>query len=666
MPQIINTNIASLTAQRNLNSSQNSLNTSLQRLSSGLRINSAKDDAAGLAISERFTTQIRGLNQASRNANDAISLSQTAEGALGEVGSNLQRIRELAVQSANATNSPSDRAALDLEVQQRLAEVDRIATQTSFNGQKILDGSFGTAAFQVGANVGETISLNLSSSTQLTQIGQAATVTSSTDIGSLLGAGIKVEGTDFTVQVGATTTSVAAGTYATAGDLATAINTAYTTSGGSGTLAAVNGTELTLTNQDTSSVTIAGADATTLGLNGTVNAVATATENVAVGNFNKFEISDLTFSDGTITNSVAAGVYTAAELDTAIEGLGLTLGNVTITNTATSLTVTNAATGGESITISGADAGTLGINGTFADGQSVTSGAVFNQAEITDLTVGYNGAVGATVSGGGYTASQLVTAINGLDTANPAVLDGSGGVNIVTTNAAGGAATIEFTGVDAGTYSLSNVASTIAEDTSSGLATELAATNPITLANGEFTVAIGSAPAVSITGPFSSGDELATLIGSQLDNAVATYNSSNGFISISSSEDITLGTSGSTLADLGFGGSAGLNSAGGNLSTADVTSVSASNDMILRIDSALTSISDLRSTFGAIQNRFESTISNLSTAVENLSAARSRIQDADFASETAALTRAQILQQAGVSILSQANSLPQSVLGLLQ
>ena len=160
MPQVINTNVASLNAQRNLNKSQTDLATSLQRLSSGLRINSAKDDAAGLAISERFTTQIRGLNQAQRNANDGISLSQTAEGALAEMTSNLQRIRELSVQSANSTNSASDRAALDQEVQQRLAEVNRIATQTSFNGQKILDGTFGNAAFQIGANVGETISVN--------------------------------------------------------------------------------------------------------------------------------------------------------------------------------------------------------------------------------------------------------------------------------------------------------------------------------------------------------------------------------------------------------------------------------------------------------------------------------------------------------------------------
>jgi flagellin len=160
MPQVINTNIASLNAQRNLNTSQNALvRLALQRLSSGLRINSAKDDAAGLAISERMTTQIRGLNQAARNANDGISLAQTGEGALGEIGNNLQRMRELAVQSANATNSASDRASLQAEVSQLTAEITRVASQTQFNGLNLLDGTFTSQTFQVGANANQTISL---------------------------------------------------------------------------------------------------------------------------------------------------------------------------------------------------------------------------------------------------------------------------------------------------------------------------------------------------------------------------------------------------------------------------------------------------------------------------------------------------------------------------
>jgi flagellin len=162
----INTNAASLNAQRNLMASQSSLSTSIQRLSSGLRVNSAKDDAAGLAIADRMNTQVKGLDVAARNANDGISLSQTAEGALGKVTDMLQRMRELAVQSSNATNTQTDRNSLDAEVTQLKAEINRVATQTSFNGVKLLDGSFSGANFQVGANAGETISVSTITNSQ--------------------------------------------------------------------------------------------------------------------------------------------------------------------------------------------------------------------------------------------------------------------------------------------------------------------------------------------------------------------------------------------------------------------------------------------------------------------------------------------------------------------
>src|SRR3954454_23790343 len=173
MAMTINTNLASLNAQRNQGRTQNELSTAIARLSSGLRINSAKDDAAGLAISDRFTAQIRGVNQAARNANDGISLAQTAEGALASVSDNLQRIRELAVQSANATNSASDRASLQLEVAQLTAEIDRVATQTSFNGTNLLDGSFSAQAFQVGANGGQTITVASIASARASAMGQS-------------------------------------------------------------------------------------------------------------------------------------------------------------------------------------------------------------------------------------------------------------------------------------------------------------------------------------------------------------------------------------------------------------------------------------------------------------------------------------------------------------
>lgn len=171
MAMTINTNIQSLNAQRNLGTSQSSLSTSMQRLSSGMRINSAKDDAAGLAIAERMSAQVRGLNQAQRNANDGVSLAQTAEGALSTIGSNLQRIRELAVQSRNATNSTEDRAALQKEVDQLKSEIDRVATDTSFNGTKLLDGSFTSQAFQVGANQGQRINIDSIQNSKIDQLG---------------------------------------------------------------------------------------------------------------------------------------------------------------------------------------------------------------------------------------------------------------------------------------------------------------------------------------------------------------------------------------------------------------------------------------------------------------------------------------------------------------
>src|SRR5689334_12274633 len=220
MPQVINTNVASLNAQRNLATSQGQLATALQRLSSGLRINSAKDDAAGLAISERFTTQIRGLNQAVRNANDGISLSQTAEGALGETGNALQRIRELAIQSANSTNSASDRAALNAEAAQLLSEVQRIAQTTQFNGQNILDGTFSSAQFQVGANANQTISFGIQGATTNLLGAYQATSTAVTS-SAFDGAGFTING----VEIGVSAATSAAGVTAdSATAKATAIN----------------------------------------------------------------------------------------------------------------------------------------------------------------------------------------------------------------------------------------------------------------------------------------------------------------------------------------------------------------------------------------------------------------------------------------------------------
>lgn len=625
MPQIINTNIASLTAQRNLNSSQNALNTSLQRLSSGLRINSAKDDAAGLAISERFTTQIRGLNQASRNANDAISLSQTAEGALGEIGNNLQRIRELAVQSANATNSTSDRAALDLEVQQRLAEVDRIASQTSFNGQKIIDGSFGTAAFQVGANVGETITLDLTTSMRQDQLG-AYTDSKSVDLTTVIDEGTpavagsytsgQLDSLNFsTTGVTATTgtSTIAVATAAVANDTITVDGVVFTFAQGGSSGTTVSAGAVTIT-EDMSSTALT-ADTTAAALrDAIIDYKASATANTD-------ELDDIT---ATASTSTVTLTYASTGLpSTNSHAISTGAGTLATTNT---------------VDASGLDEVITSNLGFSVDGNAVAVSTDYtgNQAGLiteiqADLNANANGVY--VVAAEGSAGFSITTAVAGA--ANPAA------VTSFTTNS--------IANDDGGTVV-------------AGANTVAAATVTVDASN-VFSIQIGTADAVNVANAtYSTSQSLVDAVNTALaGNAEAVLNDDNTMSIIANDSVTVAGDTGLTA--LGYTGTVEV---GGDLTTAKVTTVEDSNDAIRRIDASLTSISDLRSTFGAIQNRFESTISNLNTAVESLSAARSRIQDADFASETAALTRAQILQQAGVSILSQANSLPQSVLGLLQ
>lgn len=377
----INTNIASVTAQRNVNNNQSALQTSLSRLSSGLRINSAKDDAAGLAISERFGTQIRGSNVAARNANDAISLTQTAEGSLGEISNNLQRIRELAVQSRNATNSVADRKLLDAEAQQLKSEIDRIASTANFNGVKLLDGSFTAQEFQIGANTGDRITVD----------------------------------------------------------------------------------------------DILDADSTSLGT---------------------YDRADVT--------GAAASAFTA-----------ITAGHLTIT---------------------------VGAN-TFDVGDIAAAG---NATERAD---------------------GLMNAINAISQ-------------------------------QSGVYAVKDTATTVS-----------------LVSNTAFTTAFAGASATTATTGLTAG--------------AATVTTQTGFAAL------------------------------------DLSTVAGADTAMNAMDAALSAVSGARAKMGAIQNRFASVISNLQSTSENLESARSRIRDADFASETANLTRNQILQQAGTAMLAQANSMPNMVLSLL-
>lgn len=488
MAQVINTNVSSLNSQRNLNTSQSSLATSLQRLSTGLRINSAKDDAAGLAISERFTSQIRGLNQATRNANDGISLAQTAEGALGSVGEALQRMRELSIQSANATNSATDREALNAEVQQLVSEINRVSSQTQFNGINLLDGTFANQAFQVGANANQVINITSVLNSQASALGSHVLSTQGTGMGRASAGAADTAGTvvtsesDLTLTTanGGTTAAISYGANAGANGIASAINAAGSSIGISATA--------------TNSATISN-----LGGTGTVSMT-----------LNGSNISAAVASTGDLTNLVAA-----------INGV----------------------------------AGATGVSASFADPANKSS-ITLNTTDGRDITVQDFDNTGAT------------------KTVNVA---GQNGTAVTLT---GGTAT-------------------------------------------DSSRIVGTVEIASSKGAITAGNV----------NADA-FNSSNS--SFSAVGSISIATSGGAQSALRV------------------------------LDSALQQINGGRADLGAIQNRFEAVITSLQTSSENLSASRSRIRDADFAAETANLTRAQILQQAGTAMLAQANSLPQNVLTLLR
>ena len=494
MPQIINTNVSSLNAQRNLNTTQGELAQALQRLSSGLRINSAKDDAAGLAISERMTAQIRGLNQATRNANDGISLAQTAEGALGSAGDILQRIRELAVQSANASNSSGDRQALQNEVGSLVAELDRISTSTEFNGLKLFDGTFGTATFQVGANANQIIQTT-TSNLRTNQYGN----------NQAMGYGS---------QLGANSTNVNGVT--------------------SGTL------------------TVAGY-------------LGSDTVNVATADTAK---------------NIAANV----NLKTAETGV-----------TATALNYTQ---------LSNLTDGSYSLNIKSDNGTAET--------------------VSFTVSGGGATADGLANAVQAFNDASAKT-----GVTAQVNSSNNGIVLTSLTGNNIQVY-----------DTG----VQLASSVIVSGLQADQTTALGTA-----TYSIHSDTNV-------------QYVTTAGFLEFDSEKSFAITSTDADSVVTGTGEASALK----DVATLDVTTFAKATDALRTVDAALSVVNGMRARFGAIQSRFEATISNLQATAENLSGARSRIRDADFATETTSLSRAQILQQAGTAMLAQANALPQQVLTLLR
>ncbi|MFG3694315.1 flagellin [Stutzerimonas stutzeri] len=501
MALTVNTNIASLNTQRNLQSSSNALSTSMQRLSTGSRINSAKDDAAGLQISNRMTSQINGLNVAVRNANDGISLAQTAEGALQQSTNILQRMRDLSLQSANGTNDATDRKALQKEVSALQDELTRIADTTTFGGRKVLDGSFTNVDFQVGANANETIGVS---------VGAA----SSTDLGTYA---VKGNGANTTDTMLAKTTAPAADNSA-----------------GNG----VTATTITLTGPEGQATT------------GTIAAGATAKDVAAAVNAKESE----------------TGIKAEAKTKAVLSELS--------------------ATGSVQFTLEGKSSASISAN----------------ISDPTDLS-GLRDAINAKSSTTGIIAK--------VDDKGTLSLESKDGYNI------------GISGFQVGT------------------------------ATGGETMKIQS---FDFDGGAVGAKQTLTDSDGSVDSALVT-----GDVRFTALSSFTVKGSTNTIVD-----DADVNGTLDTVQSIDIGSVDGAQKAIGIIDSAIAQIDNTRSNLGAVQNRFDNTIANLQSISENVSSARGRIQDTDFAAETANLSKNQILQQAGTAILAQAKQLPQAVLSLLQ
>lgn len=601
MPSFINTNLASLNAQRNLNQSQGAQQTALQRLSSGLRINSAKDDAAGMAISSRMSSQINGTTQAARNANDGISLAQTAEGDLNQISTNLQRMRDLSVQAANATNSASDRAALNAEVQSLVQEIDRVSSNSSFNGVKLLDGSFTAQNFQVGANATAADSIQLAiTGARAAQLGAAgganfsATVAGSATISGLAAGSLTLNG----AAVGASTVGVGPGQSAASA---------------SSIAAAINGTT------PTSGVTATAVAASTSGLS------ATAFTAIAANSFSVNGVSVGAVTAGGAAPGQGANVAAAINLVSAQSG-------VTATSDATTGKVTLTAADGRNINVSA--------------NTSVVAGAVT-----------------------GYTAANMVAQTGFASTLTDTVTGLAAATYTATTPPTLTVNGVAVTGVT-GTSILSSAQNFVAAfNTQSAAATFGQGISGITAStdtNGIVTLSSnGSVAAISID---------ATSASTGFTQAVAAYSSQHGSVNLSST-DVNGLVIGGTVAN-GSSSIDGLTrtTTAATTSTSNMTTISMVNistaagasAALNTIDGAIATVNASRSALGAYQNRFSSVVSSLQTTTENMTASRSRIQDTDFAAETASLSRAQILQQAGTAMLAQANQLPSQVMTLLR
>ena len=632
MAMTIRTNLPSEVAQKNLTRSQSALNRSLERLSSGLRINSAKDDAAGMAVSNRFNAQIRGLNQAVRNANDGISLLQTSEGGMQEVTNLLQRMRELAVQASNDTYSQADRTAMQAELDQLYAEIDRIATATQFNGVRLLDGSGGAKSFQIGSDAGQTISVTLQSvrTRDLHLNGYSA-------LGELNSGRV---GDDLSAS-GLTINGVAIDGSAATADFA------YE--------AAIK------INEKTGQTGVSATAYNTLRGAGGANGI----------------VSGLIINSSTVRNS--------GNMQELVDNINKDVAGVTATlNSDGSITLSNDT--GKDIVIDGNVSGSGLVKGTYQGYLSLKS----ENQETIEITAtggdvaklqgwGFNQSTGATTLIGGSVSSAALNAgdlyINGVDVG--ASKGSSAGDKAAAINSV-----LDKTGVRASAFTQQaytlNFAVTANDISINGTTVDLSSVRNLE----DVIRTINTKLNGMIDASANDSGQLVLTSESGWDIVVKDADGSAGFMGLSGTILTTRGTitlTSDTGADIKIEGSAadattvskaGFTTQGGSNeavgSGLSLMSLANANNAIKRIDEAIDRVSYNRAELGAVQNRLESTINNLQNVAENFMSANGRITDADFARETAEMTKYQILSQAGVAMMAQAKQIPQQAIQLLQ
>lgn len=614
----INSNINSLVAQQNLTGSQNALSQAITRLSSGKRINSAADDAAGLAISTGMQTQINGLNQGVSNANDGVSMIQTATSGLSQITSSLQRIRTLAVQASNGGLTADNRAALQQEVSQQIAEVNRIASQTQYNGKNILDGSAGNVSFQVGANVGQTVSLSLTQSVSAASIGTGV-VSQGTVLGSMTGLNLTAQGQVNSGTGAAALTSInvladGKGGFTFTDQNNQALSSAAVTNlFGGATINQGTGTPLTLTPQGALTGGATAAQTTSIA------AIQSANSQLTPGGF---------ASTGAVLGTLT-GFANPLKADLSVESATGTIASIQVL-----------ADGSGGFSFKALDSSNNDITSTVTGGSKALAG-LFATTEGSGNTPG---TIALTSAGSSAFGADAATISTTLSATGPTTINGK---NAYT------AATYPPATTKLGTVSINLDASGNAIPAGSGTTVAFSSINVYGDGAGGYTLKVAnssgteSAAPAAVSSLFSIGASTSGTNGKTLTGAGALTQNTNATAATAGLASVAANNTPSKVSDV-------------NISTAD-----GANLAIESIDNALSTVNNLQANLGAAQNRFTAISAAQQAQSTDLSSAQSQIQDANFAQETANLSKAQVLQQAGISVLAQANSMPQQVLKLL-